>query len=207
MIGTNKQNLGDMRVAGLELIKLSHISLDICLCCPSLEYIKMELHKFNSTKFLMNTQQPSKLNTKTKRNTNFSIPAFEVPLVLLMWLSGWCLKSVWTLPEGSFGCKRLFCMNDTYLSKPYKLCCYADLVSFQCKEGLKSILLRYMFCSFSPDRCRNALCFLCYVLFIFFITRYQAFSFAPSILMCFPHFYEASLTQSLKHFLLSFNPK
>ena len=104
-----------MGVAGLELIKLSHISLDICLCCPSLEYIKMELHKFNSTKFLMNTQQPSKLNTKTKRNTNFSIPAFEVPLVLLMWLSGWCLKSVWTLPEGSFGCKRLFCMNDTYL--------------------------------------------------------------------------------------------
>ena len=100
MIGTNKQNLGDMRLAGLELIKLSHISLDICLCCPSLEYIKMELHKFNSTKFLMNTQQPSKLNTKTKRNTNFSILAFEVPLLscssayVVVWLkSEKCLDS------------------------------------------------------------------------------------------------------------------
>ena len=84
-----------MGVAGLELIKLSHISLDICLCCPSLEYIKMELHKFNSTKFLMNTQQPSKLNTKTKRNTNFSILALEVPLLSC---SCDCLVEVWKVP-------------------------------------------------------------------------------------------------------------
>ena len=161
-----------MRVAGLELIKLSHISLDICLCCPSLEYIKMELHKFNSTKFLMNTQQPSKLNTKTKRNTNFSIRAFEVPflscscdcLVDVWKVSGLCLRAA-SGAKGYFVWMTLTCQNHAN---------YAVMLTF------------------CLDRCRNALCFLCYVLFIFFITRYQAFSFAPSIL---PHFYKASLTQ------------
>ena len=109
-----------MRVAGLELIKLSHISLDICLCCPSLEYIKMELHKFNSTKFLMNTQQPSKLNTKTKRNTNFSIPALEVPLLPRSYD---CLVDVWKVSglrlraasgaKGYFGWIKFTCQNNT----------------------------------------------------------------------------------------------
>ena len=109
-----------MRVAGLELIKLSHISLDICLCCPSLEYIKMELHKFNSTKFLMNTQQPSKLNTKTKRNTNFLIPALEVPLLPRSYD---CLVDVWKVSglrlraasgaKGYFGWMKLTCQNNT----------------------------------------------------------------------------------------------
>ena len=139
-----------MRVAGLELIKLSHISLDICLCCPSLEYIKMELHKFNSTKFLMNTQQPSKLNTKTKRNTNFSIPALEVPLLPRSYD---CLVDVWKVSglrlraasgaKGYFGWIKFTCQNNTNS---------VMLTQYQRKEDLKSILLRYMFWSFAPAR-------------------------------------------------------
>ena len=41
-----------MCVAGLALIKLSQH-----LACLSLEYIKIELEKFNSENFLMNTEQ------------------------------------------------------------------------------------------------------------------------------------------------------
>ena len=50
---TKKAETDRWCVAGLALIKLCQH-----LACLSLEYIKMELlEKFNSTKFLMNTEQ------------------------------------------------------------------------------------------------------------------------------------------------------
>ena len=50
-------------VAGLALIKLCQH-----LACLSLEYIKMELlEKFNSTKFLMNTEQRSQAAAKQRQ--------------------------------------------------------------------------------------------------------------------------------------------
>ena len=73
---TKKAETDRWCVAGLALIKLCQH-----LACLSLEYIKMELlEKFNSTKFLMNTEQRTQATNckpKTKTRIGKSLRALE----------------------------------------------------------------------------------------------------------------------------------